>query len=98
MISDRYEQVERLELAGRNLEERRLDSNVLCARCTRGTVFRRKGKLIVTVYCHAMNREVPPDIVECSEFKDVKAMDMDTMQRLALPVDPREGINKKSYL
>lgn len=93
-----YEEVESLELASKNVEERRLDANVLCARCNRGMVYRRRGSLEVVVYCHALSTNVPPDIIECSAFRDPKAMDLDDMNKLALRVDKREGINDKSYI
>lgn len=96
--ADHYVEVERLELAGRNLEERRLGANILCGRCRRGIVQRRRGKLEVLVFCHAINRRVPPDIVECNGFEDVKKMDLDDMTRLAVVIDVREGVHRKSYI
>lgn len=97
-MTDHYEQVERLELAARNLEERRLTANVLCARCKRGTVSRRRGKLEVEVYCHSIGSRVAPDIVECGSFEDAKTMDLDDMQKLAHIIDIRQGFHDKSYV
>lgn len=50
-----------------------------------------------TVYCHELLRYVPPDIVECSQFTAVAAPTLHEMQRIALPIDLRRGINDASY-
>jgi hypothetical protein len=40
---------------------------------------------------------VPPDIVECSQFRAVAALSLRQMQEIALPIDPRPGVNDGSY-
>ena len=40
---------------------------------------------------------MPPDIVECSEFKAVTALSLSQMADIALPIDPRPGISDGSY-
>jgi hypothetical protein len=93
-----WEEAARLDAAKNACaEERNLDRNVLCARCTSGVVMQRGGKLHVVVYCHALTQFVPTDIVKCSSFTDVKAMDFDQMKQIAVIIDPRTGINDGAY-
>ncbi len=40
---------------------------------------------------------MPPDIVECSEFKAVTLLSLGQMAEIALVIDPRRGINDGSY-
>lgn len=89
----RWDRSERLALAAKAVaaEEHGLFENVLCARCTRGHVFRRAGKLDVQVYCHAIDKAVPSDIAECSDFARQNEMTLSEMERLALRIDAREG-------
>ena len=93
-----YAEAERIEVAARNLEERGLDTNVLCARCQNGQVVRRRGKMDLNVWCQAMRRLVPTDIVECNKFDDAKAMDLSEMNQIAILVDKRKDVNDGSYV
>jgi hypothetical protein len=95
MFDDEYDSLNR---AGRNLEERRIGADVLCGGCKSGHVFRRRGKLDVTVRCGMWEgREVPPDIAECSDYEPRTQMSLFDMQEIALKVDGRVGINDGSY-
>ena len=42
-------------------------------------------------------RQVPPDIAECSAFRAATALTLSDMMDLALTIDPREGIDRRSY-
>jgi hypothetical protein len=51
---------------------------------------RRRGSQDATIYCHRLERYVPPDIVECSEFKAVTALSLSEMADIALHPDEFE--------
>lgn len=69
----------------------------LCNGCKHAHLYRRRDGAEPSVYCHELARYVPPDIVECSQFTAVAAPSLHEMQRIALPIDPRPGINDGSY-
>ena len=77
--------------------ERRFDGAGLCAGCKHSHLHRRRDKLDPAVYCHELGRYVPPDIVECSQFSAVAALSLPQMQKVTLPIDPRPGIDDRSY-
>lgn len=82
-------------------EEKGLALDVLCASCEHGQVMRRRGKLDVIVWCHRgfdSVVQVPSDIVECSEYKKKGALSVHQMEKLAIEVDGRTGVNNKAYL
>ncbi len=60
-------------------------------------VYRRRGKPEASVYCHRFDRNVPPDIVRCSEFESVAALTLGQRRETALAIDPRRGIGDGSY-
>jgi hypothetical protein len=97
--SDRssWEEAEHLSVGNRAVEETRLDANILCARCQWGHLYRRRRRLEFQVFCNSLERHVPADIVECSRFCDTNALSLTDMVRVALPVDPRPGIDDRSY-
>jgi hypothetical protein len=45
-----------------------------------------------------MSTTVPSDIAECSGFSEQNKMDLDEMNKIALRIDARVGVNGKSYL
>jgi hypothetical protein len=69
----------------------------LCSGCKHAHLYRRRDAGECSVYCHELLKYVPPDIVECSQFSAVAAPSLHEMQRIALPIDPRRGINDGSY-
>lgn len=93
-----HDEVRDLRLRARNLEESRLDVNILCASCTNGHLYRREGKLHFDVYCHAIEKKVPQDVIECSSYNQKGAMSLEDMKRLATVIDVRPGIDDKSYI
>jgi hypothetical protein len=50
-----------------------------------------------SIYCHDLGKYVPPDIVECNQFAAATTLSLRQMRQIALPVDPRPGINDGSY-
>lgn len=85
----------------RALEERGLTANTLCARCKYGMIMRRRNRLELMVFCRRFwdtPTRVPEDLAECSCFEAHTKMTIAEMGELALPVDPRKGVNEKSYL
>lgn len=84
----------------RNAEEKGLFTGILCARCVRGHLYRRRGKFDVIVRCLLSEGGivVPPDIAECSDFTDKTAMSLYTMAERAVKIDPRPGVHDKAYL
>jgi len=73
----------------------------ICVSCSSGMVFRREADTLTgtqTVICHQIRREMPPDIVECTNYYSRTTMSVHDMMRIALPVDPRLGINRKAYI
>lgn len=92
-----YREAAKLEVKARNLEERRLGANVLCARCKHGHVYRRRGSLELVIYCQQMAKSVPPDIEECNKFEGSKSLDINEMTEVALIIDARVGVSDKSY-
>ncbi len=67
------------------------------AGCKHSHLYRRPGSPDASVYCHRLDRDVPPDIVECSEFEGVAALTLGQMRAIALPIDSRPGISDGSY-
>jgi hypothetical protein len=86
-----------LYAAARPFREGRVGGASLCSGCTHSHIYRRRGSVDAFVYCHRLDRYVPPDIVECSEFRAVTALSLSQMQAIALPIDPRPGISEGSY-
>jgi len=86
-----------IHAAARPYRERRTGTPVLCAGCKHSHLYRRQGRQDAAVFCHSLDRYVPPDIVECSEFRPVSALTLSQMSEIALPVDPRPGISDRSY-
>jgi hypothetical protein len=85
----------------RNVEERGLFAGILCARCRRGQVYRRRGKLDVTVLCSVgdLSIAVPPDIVECSGFSDKSEVSLYDLAEQALRIsNERPAFNDRAYL
>ena len=93
----RWDEVDQLRAGSRAVEETRLDANTLCARCQWGHLYRRRHGLRFQVFCGYLERQVPGDIVECSKFSDPKTLSLSDMVSIALPVDPRVGIDERSY-
>ena len=94
---DPWEEADKLKIGRRNAEERRLDADILCSRCTWGHLYRRRRRLQYQVYCGFAERDVPADIVECSKFRDVNTMSLPDMIQIAVPIDARPGIDDRSY-
>ncbi|MGH7331227.1 MAG: hypothetical protein ACREKS_00490 [Candidatus Rokuibacteriota bacterium] len=78
-------------------QEGRFGGASLCAGCKHAHLYRRRGKLDPAVYCHELGQHVPPDIIECSQFSAVGALSLHQMQKIALPIDSRPGVNDGSY-
>ena len=93
----RWEEVDQLRAGSRAVEETRLDANTLCARCQWGHLYRRRRSLQFQVFCGYLERHVPGDIVECSKFSDPKTLSLSDMVSIALPIDPRIGVDERSY-
>ena len=93
----RWEEVNQLRAGNRAVEETRLAANTLCARCQWGHLYRRRRRLQFQVFCGYLERHVPADIVECSKFRDAKALSLSDMVSIALPVDPRICVDEWSY-
>ena len=79
------------------IRELRPSGRSLCSGCKHAHLYRRRDSAEPSVYCHELLKYVPPDIVECSQFTAVAAPTLHEMQRIALPIDPRRGINDGSY-
>jgi hypothetical protein len=86
-----------LHAAAQAYQERRAGGDSLCVGCRHSHLYRRRGSSDASIYCHRLERYVPPDIVECSEFKAVTALSLGQMAEIALVIDPRCGINDSSY-
>ncbi len=86
-----------LHAAAPSYRERTAGSDSLCAGCKHSHLYRRRGSPDASVYCHRLDRNVPPDIVECSEFEGVAALTLGQMREIALPIDSRPGISDGSY-
>ncbi len=77
--------------------DRSVGGQSLCTGCKHSHLYRRQREQDVRVFCHRLDRYVPPDIVECSEFRPVAALSLSQMMEIALPVDPRPGVSDGSY-
>ncbi len=86
-----------LHAAAQPYRERQAGGDSLCVGCRHCHLYRRRGSPDASIYCHRLERYVPPDIVECSEFKAVTAPSLSQMAEIALVIDPRCGINDGSY-
>lgn len=86
-----------LHAAAQPYRERQAGGDSLCVGCRHSHLYRRRGSPDVSIYCHRLERYVPPDIVECSEFKAVTALSLSQMAEIALVIDPRRGISDGSY-
>jgi len=78
-------------------QDRRLGAGSLCDRCDHGHIYRRRGARDVAVYCRSLRTRVPSDIAECSAFRAATALTLGDMLDLALTIDAREGIDRRSY-
>jgi hypothetical protein len=86
-----------LHATARTYQDRHLGSGGLCDRCDHGHLYRRRGSRDVAVYCRSLHVQVPSDIAECSTFRAATALTLSDMMDLALPIDPRQGIDQRSY-
>src|SRR5687768_8929976 len=98
-IMENHRSWEKLEAQAKatSSTEKGLDAG-LCGRCSNSTRYRRKGQMNVIVRCSYMEREVPTDIEECSGFASPTELSLYEMQKIALHVDNRKGIDDKAYL
>ncbi len=83
--------------AARQVSVRRAHGDSICAGCKHSQTYRRRGHPYPVIYCSELYKHVPPGIVECSEFEAVASLSLEQMQQIALPVDPRPGVNDGSY-
>jgi hypothetical protein len=83
--------------AALSYRERKAGSDSLGAGGRHSHLYRRRGRPDASVYCHRLDRDVPPDIVECREFEGVAALTLDQMREIAPPIDSRPGISDGSY-
>ena len=86
-----------LYTTARTYQDRRLGAGSLCDRCDHGHIYRRRGAGDVAVYCRSLRTQVPPDIAECSAFRAATALTLSDMMEIALMIDPRDGIDGRSY-
>ncbi len=86
-----------IHTAAQPYRERPVGGQNLCTGCKHSHLYRRHGDQDVRVFCHRLDRYVPPDIVECSEFRPIASLSLSQMREIALPVDPRPGVNDGSY-
>lgn len=99
--SDERDAITSQQNPSRNVEERGLFAGVLCARCRRGQVYRRRGKLDVVALCSTGDASmvVPPDIAECSDFSDKNEVSLYDLIEQALRINnDRPAFNDRSYL
>jgi hypothetical protein len=85
-----------IHTAAEAYRDRPRDGQSLCTGCKNGHIYRRRGDQDISVHCHSVGRNMPPDIVECSEFRPVASLSLTQMHQIALPVDPRPGVNDGS--
>lgn len=71
--------------------------NGLCRTCEAGTVFKSGSEREIRAYCGRVNRWVAPDVVECTRYIARDTLDLDELARLAIIVDPRVGVDDRSY-
>ena len=86
-----------LHTAAQPYRDRPVGGRALCTGCKHSHLYRRQGHQDVAVYCHSLGHYVPPDIAECSDFQAVAALTLSQMREIALPVDPRPGVDDGSY-
>lgn len=86
-----------LHAAARTCQDRRLGAGSLCDRCDHGHVYRRRGSQDVTVHCRSLRSRVPADIMECNAFRAASELTLSDMIDIAVTIDPREGIDRRSY-
>lgn len=96
MDNEEWGRLETLATATSSAERGLGDS--LCTTCKHSVIFRRKERMDVIVRCGMVERVVPSDVHECSAYDDVNSMSLYEMKQIALDVDPRRGVNDKSYL
>lgn len=81
----------------RTYEDRNIGADILCSSCRFSQIMRRKGTPNVIVFCGTINALVPPDVVECSRYMALSAMELREMELLALTVDGRVAVQDGSY-
>ena len=86
-----------LYATARTYQDRRLGTGTLCDRCDHGHIYRRRGARDISVYCRSLRAQVPPDIAECSAYRGAATLTLGDMMDLALTIDPREGVDRRSY-
>ena len=86
-----------LYATARTYQNRRLGAGSLCDRCDHGHIYRRRESQEVVVYCRSLRTRVPSDIAECSVFRAATALTLSDMTDIALTIDPREGVDRRSY-
>lgn len=86
-----------LHAAARTYQDHRLGAGSLCDGCDHAHIFRRRCAPDVSVYCRSLRARVPSDISECSAFRAATAPTLSDMIDIALTVDPRPGIDGRSY-
>jgi hypothetical protein len=69
----------------------------LCRTCTYGTVMKSGSVRAIRTYCGRVSGWVAPDIIECTRYLARDTLDLDTLTQLAVIVDPRVGVDDRSY-
>lgn len=75
-----------------------VDDRSLCGTCKHATIVRRHSKNNRDIRCAIMDYAlVPEDIVECSDYENIKTLSLTQMAEIAVLVDPR-GKLETGYL
>jgi hypothetical protein len=82
-----YEQLERLSDEGKkytgNHLEHWVDSKSICTTCRSGHIIRRGSQNRRAIYCNALCKFVPEDIIECNEHSTFTTLSLHQMGQMA---------------
>lgn len=94
------ELVKSLEKAASKLEgvrrEQFVDERSLCGSCQYAQIMRRASKNHRVIHCGVYGKDVPEDIVECSDYKTFMGLSLQQMAQMATLIDPRDYL-KEGY-
>jgi len=89
----RYAVYKRIEITARKLEGFRADSFVdtknLCRTCKHATITRQASKNNRMINCSIVGKNVPDDIVECSDYTNILTLNLSQMSDIAILLNNR---------
>lgn len=90
---NRYELGQRLENETKRLtgvtRDHFVDQHSLCSSCTHASIRRQGSRNTRTIHCHEYGKQMPEDIVECTDYRAFGSLSLSQMAEIATLIDDR---------